>query len=410
MTNQKIQYSQLTVVTKAPDQLEEMEQTIKKIDSIISSEGEEGLDKGVEAIRKLEGDPSKNGRIKSTFITFIDYLGFTSKSKVKKTGYDENFKCSEFRNDEKGFSKDLFERLEGLKERDQIMEDLKILFFYSRIRTHEYIHLGKDSNETNGHPGGLFNSYSDDYKFSGQRTSGSKDIHDGRQEAIEKVINEAVAGLKNNQKKLEETKKEAEIKELEKEKESLIKGISTKSNEAALEFLINKTIGYRDNPEYTGDDKKDRGVVFKGYTATGMDLSNEEQREYALKTFQSVRDKMKLTILKLCDLLHDGSTIEDINIALSNKSYTKLRSGTPYSNANLEKNISTLKKANGLREVLEVVATETPAIVDRISDDDKKAVNKIIAEMTSNDKKHTLDSDESKNLENEKNVKKQRTR
>ncbi|MDX2082589.1 MAG: hypothetical protein SFV53_01190 [Rickettsiales bacterium] len=138
-----------------------------------------------------------------------------------------------------------------------------------------------------------------------------------------------------------------------------------KANIAALEFVVKNTIGYRDDPR--NEDGVDKKIIFKGYTASGLDLSDQEQRELALKTYQVVRDKIKLTILKLEEKLPEDEKLEEslkiINDLLSNRALSPVRSGSPYSNSNLEYNFEQLKLSENNPAINQVVAKSTPPIV-----------------------------------------------
>ena len=162
-------------------------------------------DPGVELTKALEeyldGNNINNGRINAINFPIIqdnsDAESITLHNSIKGSGFDENFKTAKFAHGAKPSLRDIDARL-GIDEDNDAT--FRKGFAHSRIRTHEYIHTGKGSKETNSHIGGLYNKKLRQ-ELSSNRTSGSKDFHDRRQIYIEGVIEE-VTDLIDNKNKL----------------------------------------------------------------------------------------------------------------------------------------------------------------------------------------------------------------
>lgn len=372
-------------------------------------------DPGVKPTAKLKeylkGKDISDGRIPAFKFPIIKDDGddeLTLHDSRKGSGFDENFQTAKFAHGAKPTLKDIDDEIFSDTGSEEDRETFRQGFVYSRLRTNEYLHVGgKKNKETHSHTGGLFNSRSGN-ELESIRVKGMHGFHAGRQKyakqaidsvldlkseakTIAKEIKKLEENLESQQEELEEIKKEKrrdrdKIKAAKDKIEKFEKKLSTKKKSLtkiekdlpdkaasaprkatieALDYVVQNTIGYRDNPEYKGDDARNSKIIFKGYTTSGLDLSDSTEREYALKTLQSSRDKFKLTMLKLDDNLPDDlSDIERINEEIEERGYlTPVRSGTPYSDANLKAVMSELSDAKDYVEICQVAAKATPAIV-----------------------------------------------
>jgi len=202
---------------------------------------------------------------------------------LKNNGYDENFKTELYRKKE-------WEKRDKQFNLVDKEENFTNAYRNSRLPTNSYIHFAEVENgkiETTGHVGGLFKEIdikdktpeeirSESRKYVGKkngrgnknaRTKGSMEFHQRRQNVVDEVFNEA----ENNIKLQESSPKKSHIE--------------------VLKFVINNTVGYRDNFE----DNKEK---FKGITTNGLNLEDDVSREYALKHYQASRDMLKLVVLK----------------------------------------------------------------------------------------------------------------
>jgi len=308
----------------------------------------------------------------------------------KNSGYDENFRL---------------EKKEQWKTTDTKFQlekspNFKTAFGYSRLPTNSYIHFRGESQVVTGHPGGFFKSLSDlpaetsqadklgntshpDYSINRRKSSdsaiqtlkstkgenkvgsvgNSEDcFHGKRQGIIDRVINEAAEG---NDAKL---KQQSPIK----------------ATVEALKFVINDTVGHKDN---TSENQE----KFKGITTDGLNLEDEIQREYALKHYQGARDVMKLGVLKHDERLNeadsdgeaateDGDLPKEINRINRKLARTKLeekyhgktpeakrnlsplRYSSPYSRAVVDATLEEFKNARSYEEIATVYATPVPVI------------------------------------------------
>ncbi len=376
-------------------------------------------DHGVKPTKQLkkfiQGKNITNGRINALKFPIIQDDGDDELSlhySAKGSGFDENFQTASFAHGANPTLKNIDSKIGADDDETTFRE----AFVYSRIRTHEYIHTGGTvDKETNSHVGGLY-AVKSGKSLSSKRTAGMHNFHVRRQKFVRQVIDSVIDLMAEEKKVPKEIEKlegslEIEQKELAKirkektrdrdkiarkqEKIEALKKKLSKRNERlaeiteelpdkaanapkeatveALDFVVQNTIGYRDNTDYKGEDSraKKSKIIFKGYTTAGLNLEDTQEREYALKTYQAVRDKLKLTILKFDETLPDSSddeiidkiNIDKINEALEERgSLTPVRSGTPYSDANLKAVFSELHDADSYEEISQVAAKATPVI------------------------------------------------
>jgi hypothetical protein len=324
-------------------------------------------------------DRHVSGGVKSRVIE-VD-VGYVTKTTtaLKNSGYDENFKT------------ELYEKGEWARlDRDFNLTNEPVSFIKafqsSRLPTNSYIHYAKVAGrtETTAHVGGLVQpparnnrtpqlvrSESRDHVANitgsgnkGARTTGSlgaSGFHGRRQNVINRVVDES-------------------------QREPALKQSSPNTaNIEVLKFVINDTVGYRDNT----DDKKDR---FKGVTTDGINLEDDVSREYALKHYQSVRDTLKLSVLKHSNRLNDSDSepedeqksaktlspkIDLLNrklrrtelpekyhgkIAVEKRSLSPLRYDSPYSRSNIDISLDLLEKAKSFEDITKVYAAPIPTI------------------------------------------------
>lgn len=285
-------------------------------------------------------------------------------------------------------------------------------FEFSRVPTNSYIHFANIENkriETTGHVGGLFvlpksgSSSATNQKEAFQKlikgtsgntggrfagSNGKNGFHTRRDNVIEKVKNKYKSDGKTSPAK--------------------------KANTEVLKFMINNTVGYKDNiPK--------NQTKFVGFTTDGLDLEDSESREYALKHYQVVRDTLKLAVLKFEDRLNeedsasstesnrdsnnnDGSAANNstkngspcfsllnrkLQRTVLNADYhivnegdkrelSPLRIDSPYCRANIEINLNMLKQATTFEDICKVYASPSPTISpSEKSTQDKKEFNDI---------------------------------
>lgn len=333
---------------------------------------------------------NRSGDVSSMVVEF-DEAGSTSKRKAQKnSGYDENFKTSEQRNGN-------WARIDGqlgLTEKD--VRFAHEAFSYSRLPTSSYIHFRGENNETTGHSGGFSKSPEELIKTKGQgrlkklfqeagadhekrreaanqvptllksttggNTKGSAGFHAQRQQVVEKVVEEY------KKKKKEERKQAVKASTVE-----------------ALKFVVNNTVGFRDDTQANAN-------RFKGITIDGLDISDPESRKFALKYYQAQRDLWKLAILKYQDRLnetdseseseeqeegHSDEEIARINRKLSRtkleekyhghkhqakRELSPLRAESPYSRSNVGNFIAKFQQAATYKDISTICATPVPAI------------------------------------------------
>lgn len=361
------------------------------------------------------------------------------KDQEKQCGYDELFKVEYHKN---GF---WHESDKKFKIEEDENNNFDAAFLEARVPTNSYIHFRKRSGSTTttGHPGGFlistreFKKYKGEKKGSDSKTLAKKvrsllseiDLSDEEElrevsSQIPSIIKESgvrgnTAGRTNGSyyfhKERDSVIKEV-ISEAERSGDEEFKTRSAKTATAeALKFMINNTVGYQDNTPENND-------KFKGITIGGLNLEDEESREFALKHYQANRDAMKLTVLKLEDRLNDDDSSAEyesesssssaeseaeegfesdlsyknkialINAKLerttlddkydkktSKRSLSPLRSSTPYSDANIEFELDLLDKAEDLSDICSAINTPIPVIEKgRIDVEPVKEKNQLI--------------------------------
>ena len=262
----------------------------------------------------------------------------------EKKGLDENFRTGEAA---------YWRRIDDEMRLNEEDENFATCFIYSRLGTHEFLHaLGEDGtvNGENlilaGHYGGLYKSYSlntssKNTKYSGE--SSNEGFHPDRQRVIEGVV------------------RDPRIVAKEKPRKATIE---------ALKFVVRSTIGLKD--------KDRRDFEFKGITSFGLDLSRLNEREYALKYFQAVRNKYKIVILKLIgqDHLRIDTDLANMNSALETQGLSPIsssRTNSPYSRANLDEISDRLTGEHPFKRVIATTTKLTPPIVTKDMYDAAKA-------------------------------------
>ncbi len=338
-------------------------------------------EKGAKEFKVLEeGKRNVSGDVTPRVIRVNEESKTKTISAIKTSGYDENFRTSEFLE---------WERLDREFKLESEAVGFKKAFLYSRLPTNSYIHFADVSGslETTGHVGGLLQppsvkgeprlvrSESERHVSNitgsgnkGARTTGSvgniKGFHGKRQN----VINRVVAEAKKNQ-DLRKSSPEVATAEL--------------ATAEVLKYVVNNTVGYRDNT-------KENKNKFKGVTTDGLNLEDEVSRDYALKHYQAVRDTMKLAALKHENRFNDVDSLETSDaeefsdkisrlnrklkrtvlaekyhgeyVPAEKRSFSPLRYSSPYSRAALDISIGELEKAKKFEEVTRVYSNPIPTI------------------------------------------------
>ena len=328
-----------------------------------------------------------SGAVKMRVIEVDEKGGAELRDSAKQSGYDENFRTSK-----KDYWRGLDDEFD-LDDKDATFSDA---FEYSRLPTNSYVHFRGDDGVTTGHSGGLIKPLDELKKKSSNKKHWKeikeeiKGIDDGDRAAIRSVSNYVV-------KKLVSTQGEFKVGSLgaggfhdardevienvvseARENNKLQEASPAKAATEALKFVINNTVGYRDNTEENRD-------KFKGITTTGLNLEDDVSREYAMKHYQAERDIMKLAVLKHEGRLNsvdsesgveDGSEIDLINKKLQRTKFEEkyhgkksdearlspVRADTPYSSEIIKNGIATLEKATSFTEISLSYATPVPAI------------------------------------------------
>jgi hypothetical protein len=322
-----------------------------------------------------------SGEVKSRVIEVnANYDAINASESLKNNGYDENFKTELYRKKE-------WEKRDKQFNLVDKEENFTNAYRNSRLPTNSYIHFAEVENgkiETTGHVGGLFKEIdikdktpeeirSESRKYVGKkngrgnknaRTKGSMEFHQRRQNVIDAIYNEA----KNNVELQESSPKKSEIE--------------------ILKFVINNTVGYRDNFE----DNKEK---FKGITTNGLNLEDDVSREYAMKHYQATRDTLKLVVLKLLNRFNnydseDESVHDELDkekaINLLNKklertnlqdkyhdkntqkrSLSPVRYASPYSRSNIDITIDSLNRSKVLQDITSIYTAPIPTI--RLNED-----------------------------------------
>ncbi|EFK95024.1 hypothetical protein LDC_2982 [sediment metagenome] len=328
----------------------------------------------------------------------IDENGNITERKIahKPNGYDENFRLEDV---------NLYAEWDKKFGLNGSPASFKTGFAYSRLPTNSYVHFRGSDKSTTFHTGGGVNEslVTKDIEGATRRdlsrevikksksTHGSKtegslgadSFHEGRQSVVNNVMNE----VKEFQTKIEKKKKrknkptKAELEDLT----NLQKQSPIKATVEALKFVINDTVGYKDN---TPENQE----KFKGLTTDGLNLEDEIQREYALKHYQGARDVMKLGVLRHSDRLNevdsedetskpnDGDLPEEISrisrklkrttldekyhgeVPETKRSLSPLRYASPYSRAVVDVALEEFKSAKSYQEIATVYATPIPVI------------------------------------------------
>lgn len=271
----------------------------------------------------------------------------------RKSGMDETFMTSKYK---------------FWKKQDNNRDNNKFGFIKgfnkSRVRSNEILHLDPETDETTGHTGTLYDTNRVKQGGARARTAGTQPFHKKRQKAIETVI-------------ADET-----IDFADKPKKALIAGIKS---------TIQNTIGY--------NSKDKPNIIFRGFTASGLDLSNTNDRELALKSFQASRDSGKILLASLNKLVIKDEDLENpqnldnineqpttsvaqINQELADMNISPIRCNTPFSQAFIDHRIEEYNKASTIEEKLDVRAKPTPFLRG------VKSAEKVISRTQANKSNH----------------------
>ena len=175
-----------------------------------------------------------------------------------------------------------------------------------------------------------------------------------------------------------------------------------KATREVLKLAVEKVVGYRQNSE------ENKGK-FQSFTSAGLNLSDEVERESVLKTSQAARDKWKMSVVALEKRWNgedsDGGNYSDKELRSvvkrkvertkidssihggEDRSFSPIRTGTPYSNLNFEYNFEQLESASkaegkiNYQAIATVFAQPTPAI--RPTPEFKEQITKALAQSRS---------------------------